>query len=54
MVLMSAKYRLGQLWNMKIAYRQQRPYFPGIGPPNRIGAPIVADQILVATFLEDA
>ncbi len=34
MVTMLLKYRFGQLWNiMKIAYRQQRPYFPGPGPP---------------------
>ncbi len=33
MVTMLLKYRFGQLWNMKIAYRQQRPYFPGLGPP---------------------
>ena len=26
------KYRFGQLWNMKIAYRQNRPYVPGLTP----------------------
>ena len=29
MVTMLLKYRFGSLWNMKIAFRQQRPYFPG-------------------------
>ena len=29
MVTMILKYRYGQLWNMKIAFRRQRPYLPG-------------------------
>ena len=33
MVTMILKYRYGQLWNMKIAFRQQRPYFPGLRIP---------------------
>ena len=33
MVTMILKYRYGQLWNMKIAFRQQRPYFPGLRTP---------------------
>ena len=33
MVTMLLKYRFGQLWNMKIAFRQQRPYFPGLKVP---------------------
>ena len=32
-VTMILKYRYGQLWNMKIAFRQQRPYFPGLRIP---------------------
>ena len=30
MVTMIFKYRYGQLWNTNIAFRQQRPYFPGL------------------------
>ena len=33
MVTMILKYRHGQLWNMKIAFQQQRPSFPGLRPP---------------------
>ena len=33
MVTMILKYRYGQLWNIKIAFRQQRPYFPGLRIP---------------------
>ena len=33
MVTMILKYRYGQLWNMKIAFRQQRPYLPGLRIP---------------------
>ena len=32
-ITMLLKYRFGQLWNMKIAFRQQRPYLPGLGLP---------------------
>ncbi len=33
MITMLLKYRFGQLWNMKIAFRQQRPYLPGMQLP---------------------
>ena len=33
MVTMLLKYRFGQLWNMKTAFRQQRPYFPRLTVP---------------------
>ena len=33
MVTMLLKYRLGQLWNVKIAFRQQGPYFLGLKVP---------------------
>ena len=33
MITMILKYRFGQLWNMKIAFRQQRPYLPGLQKP---------------------
>ena len=33
MITMVLKYRFGQLWNMKIAFRQQRPYLPRLQKP---------------------
>ena len=33
MITMILKYRFGQLWTMKIAFRQQRPYLPGLQKP---------------------
>ena len=33
------RYRFGQLWNMKLAYRQRRPYLPGMRPPRNACCP---------------
>ena len=33
MITMLLKYRFGQLWKLKIAFRQQRPYLPGMQVP---------------------
>ena len=33
MITQVLRYRFGQLWNMKIAYRQGRPYLPGMPVP---------------------
>ena len=34
------KYRYGQLWNMKIAYRQRRPYYPNGHIPYNSNCPL--------------
>ena len=33
------RYRFGQLWNMKLAYRQGRPYLPGLPLPRNACCP---------------
>ena len=42
---MILKYRYGQLWNMKIAFRQQRPHFPGLESHDQMNVHIVGKQI---------